>query len=69
MGIYFFRVANEKGLNDLCLYEFATGNTRKLLTIEQRVTDGLAVSPDSQTILYGQFEEAFSALMLVENFR
>ena len=63
-GIYFFTVAN-----DLCVHEFATGKTRKLLTVERPVTYGLAVSPDGQTILYTQLDVDGSDLMLVENFR
>ena len=68
-GIYFFSAADDKGRNGLCLYEFATGMTRKLLTVERRVLYGLTVSPDGRRILYTQVDEAGSDLMLVENFR
>ena len=68
-GIYFFKAADNKGRSDLCLYEFATAKTRKLLTVERRVSPGLTVSPDGRTILYTQLDEAGSDLMLVENFR
>ena len=68
-GIYFFKVADDKGCSDLCLYEFATAKTRKLLTVERGVSYGLTVSPDGRTILYTQLDEAGSDLMLVENFR
>jgi Tol biopolymer transport system component len=68
-GVYFFRKPDEKGHSDICLYDFATGKSRKLLTIERAVSTGIAVSPISKTILYPQIDEAGSDLMLVENFR
>ena len=55
-GIYFFTVADEKGHADLSVYEFATGKTRKIRTIERRV-GALTVSPDGRTILYSQLDE------------
>jgi len=67
-GIYFFTVADNKGRADLSLYEFATGKTRKIRTIERRV-GALGVSPDGMTILYTQLDDQASDLMLVENFR
>ncbi|HSB14935.1 MAG TPA: hypothetical protein VLE22_10785, partial [Bryobacteraceae bacterium] len=68
-GIYFFTVPDKKRHSDLSIYEFATGKTRKILTIERRVATFIAVSPDGRTILYPQVDEAGSDLMLVENFR
>ncbi len=67
-GIYFFTVADEKGHTDLNLYEFATGKTRTIRTIERPVSF-FAVSPDGRTILYTQLDQEGSDLMLVENFR
>jgi len=68
-GIYFFKPRDEQGFSDICFYEFATGKTRKILTIEGRVGDYIEVSPDGRTILYDQGDQAGSDLMLVENFR
>ena len=68
-GIYFFRPADEKGRSDICLYEFATGKTRKVLTIEKPIDYSIEASPDGRTILYTQLDQAGSDLMLVENFR
>jgi Tol biopolymer transport system component/DNA-binding winged helix-turn-helix (wHTH) protein len=68
-GIYFFGPADARGRSDLCLYRFATGKTTKLVMIEQNLNYRIAVSPDERTILYGQFDQAGSDLMLVENFR
>ena len=41
----------------------------KILRIERRLFGKLAVSPDGRTILYSQWDEVGSDLMLVENFR
>jgi Tol biopolymer transport system component len=68
-GIYFFRPADEKGHSDICLYEFATGKTRKVLTIEKPIGYYIESSPDGRSILYTQSDQAGSDLMLVENFR
>ena len=68
-GIYFFTPRDAKGRSDICLYRFATGQTSRILTIERDAYYRIAVSPDERTILYGQFDQAGSDLMLVENFR
>ncbi len=68
-GIYFFTPPDGQGRSDICLYNFATGKTSKLLTIERNVGYRIAVSPDERTILYTQFDQAGSDLTLVENFR
>jgi Tol biopolymer transport system component len=68
-GIYFFRTPDKWGHSDLCFHEFATGQTRKILTIQRPVENHIAVSPDGRTILYPQSDESGSVLMLVENFR
>ena len=68
-GIYFFKVPDKLGHSDLSFYDFATSQTRKILTIPHRVDNHIAVSPDGRTILYPQFDSAGSDLMLVENFR
>jgi len=68
-GIYFFTPQDAKGRSDICLYRFATGQTSRILTIERDAYYRIAVSPDERTILYTQFDQAGSDLMLVENFR
>src|SRR5262249_40392655 len=50
-GIYFFKKPDEKGHSDLCVFEFATGKSRKILTIERPVLSMTTLSPDSKTIL------------------
>jgi Tol biopolymer transport system component len=68
-GIYFFTPSGEREHTDIQLYEFATGRTTKILTIESAVNPHIAVSSDGRTILYTQTDQAGSDLMLVENFR
>ncbi len=65
----FFAPADKQGHSDLGLYKFATGGISKILTIERDVGYRIAVSPGERTILYGQYDQAGSDLMLVENFR
>jgi hypothetical protein len=69
-GIYYFAKPDEKGRSEIRLHEFASGKTRKILTFDLRAAYAtLAPSPDGLTILYSQFDQAGSDLMLVENFR
>ena len=68
-GIYFFRPPDAKGHSDLYLYEFASGKTSKILTIEKPLSFSIEASPDGRTILYTQKDQAGSDLMLVENFK
>jgi Tol biopolymer transport system component/tRNA A-37 threonylcarbamoyl transferase component Bud32 len=68
-GIYFFRTPDKMGHSDICFYEFASGQIRKVLTIQMPVNNHIAVSPDGRTILYPQSDESGSVLMLVDNFR
>ena len=68
-GVYFCSIADEKGRQDIRLYEFATGKTRKILRIDGKIDTYIAVSPDGRTILYPRYDEAPTDLMLVENFR
>jgi len=67
-GIYFFRPPDREEHSDLSFYDIATGQTTKIVTVERPVYTHMAVSPDSRTIIYPQFDELGSDLMLVENF-
>ena len=69
MGFTTSLVADKRGHTDLSLYEFATGKTKKIRTIERPVGRRLTVSPDRRTILYVLLDESGSDLMLVENLR
>ena len=68
-GIYFFRTPDKMGHSDICFYDFASGQIRKVLTIQRPVNTHIALSPDGRTLLYPQSDESGSTLMLVENFR
>jgi Tol biopolymer transport system component len=69
LGIYFFSLPDKLGHSDIRLYEFATGKITKIVTVERKIDGYISVSPDGQTILYSQVDDAGSDLMLVENFR
>ncbi len=68
-GIYFFATPDSKGRSEMRVYEFATGRTKKIMTAERTILGRIAVSPDGRTILFPQFDDQGSDLMLVENFR
>lgn len=69
-GLVFVPIRNTSSLEFL---SFATGKITPLANFERPIAvgafSGLAVSPDPRLILYTQFEQAGSELMLVENFR
>jgi len=67
-GIYFFRTPNQQDHSDLSFYDFATNRITKIATVSRSVSNHIAVSPDERTILYPEFDESASDLMLVENF-
>jgi len=68
-GICFFSFPDKQGRSDLSLYEITTGKIRKILTVEKSLGMGACISPDDRSILFSQFDEFGSDLMLVENFR
>ncbi|MBM3747597.1 MAG: hypothetical protein FJW34_17565 [Acidobacteria bacterium] len=49
--------------------EFASGKVTRVAPISKRLVPGLAVSPDGRTILYAQYDQRGSELLLMENFR
>jgi len=69
-GLVFVPTRNKFSLQFL---NFATGKIRLLGKVDRPLTlflyGGLAVSPDGRSILYTQYEQGGSELMLVENFR
>ena len=68
-AICFFTTPDDKGLSELCLYEYASGKTRKIMKMERPVDGGPSLSPDGRRVLFSQVDESSSDLMLVENFR
>jgi len=72
-GIYFVPSKNASAGSTVQFLQFATSSIRTIVSLEQPLNlaemGGLAVSPDGRWILYTQFDQAGSELMLVENFR
>ena len=72
-GIY-FASPNLDGSSTIQFHSFATGKVTTLATIRSSdvatpsVGWGLSVSPDERSLLYTQYSQASSSLMLVENF-
>jgi len=66
-GIYFITARDKQSRKDISYYDFSSGTTRKVVTVED--ASFIAVSPDELTILYTHWEQRGSDLMLVENFR
>ena len=67
-GIYFFRPPERKEHSDVSFYDIATGQSTRVFTVERPVYNHMAISPDRRTIIYPQFDESGSDLMLVDNF-
>jgi hypothetical protein len=72
-GVYFVPTRDTAGRSSLQFLSFATNKIRPVASFEKHLSTGeqggLSVSPDGQQILYTQFDQAGSELMLVENFR
>jgi Tol biopolymer transport system component len=68
-GIYFFTPPDTEGRGEIRLYKLSTGEKIKILTIDRNVGYRIAISPDERRILYAQYDQSGSDLMLVENFR
>jgi hypothetical protein len=67
-GIYFLRFRKFPVVT-IDFFEFATGKTISIWSLEKEPGWGLSLSPDGKSIVYIQNEFAESTLMLVKNFR
>ena len=70
-GIFFFDISN-RAAPILKFYSFAASNATVFRAFSKDTeidATGLSVSPDGRWILYTQFDQSGSDLMLVENFR
>lgn len=65
-GIYFAPQANPRSI---CFYDFATKHTREIFRVDKDLAEGMSVSPDGGYMLYSQFDQNNSSIMLVNNFR
>ena len=69
-GIYFVQLAPNRGPARLMQYSYATKKTTLRLQFQgSPIAPALAVSPDESQVLFSQFDEFLSRIMLVENFR
>jgi serine/threonine protein kinase len=68
-GIYYIPPPEKSGGTALRFFRFATGQSEVIAPIEERLSVGLTVSPDRQTILYSGFTRYSTNLMVAENFR
>jgi len=57
-GVYFLTTPDNKGIVTLCLLEFASGKTRKIINFEGLSSGRFSVSHDGRTILYCKIDEA-----------
>jgi Tol biopolymer transport system component len=62
-GLYFISQSR------LQYFDFSTGRSKPILTLEKPVSNFLSVSPDERWLLYTQTDQDGSDLMLVENFK
>jgi Tol biopolymer transport system component len=72
-GVYFVPSRNTAVGSSVQFLSFATNKITPVVSVQKPLDlnsrGGLAVSPDGRWILYTQFDQAGSELMLVENFR
>jgi Tol biopolymer transport system component len=68
-GIYFIAEPNADGKSSIQFLSFATGKVKTVARMSGTSSEGLSVSPDGRFLLFSQFDEPGSDLMLVENFR
>jgi Tol biopolymer transport system component/DNA-binding winged helix-turn-helix (wHTH) protein len=66
-GVYFLEHRENGGALDF--FDFTTGKTTTISTLEKQPGIGLAVSADGKSILYTEIELEDSNIMLVKNFR
>ena len=68
-GIYFIPAPGADGKSYIQFLSFATGKVKSVAPISGPPHEGLSVSPDGRSLLFSQYDEAGSDLMLVENFK
>jgi Tol biopolymer transport system component/predicted Ser/Thr protein kinase len=68
-GIYFIPPPKPDGHSSIEFLGFTAGVTKTVLPIVRPTRLGLSVSPDNRFLIYTQYDQAGSDLMLIENFR
>jgi hypothetical protein len=68
-GIYFIPGSGADGKCSIHFLNFSTAKVKAIAPISTWPTEGLSASPDGRFLLFSQFDEIGSDLMLVENFQ
>jgi eukaryotic-like serine/threonine-protein kinase len=68
-GIYYIGRPGEKGLYPLAFYQFASGTSQMLASLDGPMFWGLSVSPDRKDFLFTRTVKAGANLMMIENLR
>jgi Tol biopolymer transport system component len=66
-AIYFEQLNND-GSTSVQFLNLATGKVGTIITVHRLLWGGLSISPDERYLLYSQFDQRGSDLMLIENF-
>jgi eukaryotic-like serine/threonine-protein kinase len=67
-GIYFIPEPDTNGKFSIQFLSFVTGREKTVAPIPRLPSFGMTISPDRRSLVYTQFDEVASDLMLVENF-
>jgi hypothetical protein len=67
-GIYYGAPPHAGEERYIQFFDFATGASKPVVLAKRPFHVGMSVSPDSRHILFDQYDESGSDLMLVENF-
>jgi dipeptidyl aminopeptidase/acylaminoacyl peptidase len=68
-GVYFIPAAGTPHRYSIRLLRFSTGKVEQVLALEKSPGLGLTVAPNERWLLYAQYDQEGSDLMLLENFR
>ena len=68
-GIYYGAPPHSGEKRFIQFFNFATGESRPVVVAKRPFHVGMSVSPDSRYILFDQYDESSSDLMMLENFR
>jgi Tol biopolymer transport system component len=68
-GIYYGAPPHTGEERFIQFFDFSTGESRPVVLAKRPFHTGMSVSPDSRYILFDQYDESSSDLMMVENFR
>ncbi len=68
-GIYFIPPPKPDGRSSIEFLGFTSGASKTVVPLTRPTLFGLAVSPDNRFLIYTQFDQAGSDLLLIENFR